>query len=186
MPRNKKGFAVEPYALDSLRPYEGNPRVIPDTAVNKVASVIESVGWRQPIVVDEAMVVIAGHTRLKAAKLIRDRGGKIPNWPDTATVPVHIASGLPDEKVAAYRLADNRTGEESSWNNDQLRIELGLLQDLSIDMSLTGFDKVELDGFTMNLTPETFQPTDGSDIGRLDENSGRVECPKCGYRWTRA
>lgn len=86
-------------AIADIKPYEKNPR-INDKAVEKVANSLQEFGWKQPIVVDTEMVIICGHTRWKAAKLLQ-----------MDLVPILIATDLNEVKVKAYRLADNRTGE---------------------------------------------------------------------------
>ena len=83
--------------IDEIKPYENNPRNNLD-AVNATANSIKEFGWQQPIVVDKDMVIIAGHTRLLAAKKL-----------GLDTVPVVVANNLNDEQVRAYRLADNKT-----------------------------------------------------------------------------
>jgi hypothetical protein len=80
-PPAREALTVEWWPADRPVPYEGNPRVISDAAVEKVALSIGEYGWRQPIVVDEAGAIVAGHTRLLAAKNL-----------GRETVPVHIAS----------------------------------------------------------------------------------------------
>jgi ParB/RepB/Spo0J family partition protein len=81
--------------ISDIKPYENNPRNN-DDAVDAVERSIKEFGWQQPIVVDKDNVIIAGHTRYKAAKKL---GMK--------EVPVVVASNLSDEQVRAYRLADN-------------------------------------------------------------------------------
>lgn len=120
-------------ALDSIRPYPSNPRKITDRAVVKVAQSIREFGWRQPIVVDEAGVIIIGHTRRLAAQRL-----------GLAVVPVHEATGLTEAQVRALRIADNRTGEEAMWDTGLLIPELASLGDLGFNLSLTGFDAKEL------------------------------------------
>jgi len=127
---------VEDLALDSLIPYARNPRKN-DGAVDKVAASIKEFGWRSPIVVDEEMVILAGHTRYKAAKKL-----------GLTEAPVHIAEGLTEAQKKAYRIADNRVAEEAEWDYDFLKIELADLDGLE---DLTGFDAEELDKI---LTPE--------------------------------
>lgn len=113
-----------------MKPYDKNPRKISDKAVFKVANSIKAFGWQQPIVVDRHGSIIAGHTRYKAAQSL-----------GITDVPVKVAEGLSDDEVKAYRLADNRTAEESRWDLDLLGTEL---RDLDLDLSLTGFDPREL------------------------------------------
>ena len=109
-----------------LKPYENNPRQNGE-AVDKVAASIKEFGFQQPIVVDKNMVVIVGHTRLKAAKKLKLK-----------RVPVVIADDLNQEQVNAYRLADNKTNELAEWDFDRLAEELDKIID--IDMSDFGFD----------------------------------------------
>lgn len=73
---------IQDWPIADVRPYPNNPRVLRNAA-EKVAESIKAFGWRQPIVVDEQGVVIIGHSRLAAAKLLK-----------LATVPVHVAAGL--------------------------------------------------------------------------------------------
>ena len=104
-------------SLSAISRYGNNPRNNA-AAVEKVAASIREFGWRQPIVVDESMVIIAGDTRFQAAQLL-----------GLATVPVHIARGMSPEQVRAYRLADNKTGEFASWDDARLADELAALMD---------------------------------------------------------
>jgi DNA modification methylase len=131
---------VQDMALDRLIPYARNPRKN-DGAVDKVAASIKEFGWRSPIVVDEEMVILAGHTRYKAAKKL-----------GLDIAPVHIATGLTEAQKKAYRIADNRVAEEAEWDYEFLKIELADLDGLE---DLTGFDPDELDKI---LEPE---PTEG-------------------------
>jgi hypothetical protein len=124
---------IEFWPIDKLTPYDRNARKLSDAAIEKVAASIREFGWRQPIVVDGAGVIIAGHTRLLAAKHLR-----------LTEVPVHVAAGLTPAQVKAYRLMDNRSHEESGWDYEKLSAELFDLDALEIDMKLTGFGDDEL------------------------------------------
>ena len=84
--------------LDSIKPYENNPRHN-EEAIDKVANSIKEFGFQQPLVLDENNIIIVGHTRYEASKKL-----------GLKTVPCVIASDLSEEKVKAYRLADNKTG----------------------------------------------------------------------------
>jgi site-specific DNA-methyltransferase (adenine-specific) len=92
---------VEMRPLSSIRPYENNPR-LNDAAVDAVAASIQEFGFRQPIVVDEAGVIIVGHTRYKASLKL-----------GLHEVPVHVAIGLSPAQAKAYRLADNQTAHSA-------------------------------------------------------------------------
>ena len=90
---------IEDWPIAEVRPYPNNPRVLRNAA-EKFAESIRAFGWRQPIVVDEQGVIIIGHSRLAAAKLLK-----------LDAVPVHVARGLSDAQVRALRVADNKTAE---------------------------------------------------------------------------
>lgn len=126
---------IEFMAVDDVIPYEGNPRrmrKIPDTemdAVRVVADSIERYGFNQPIVVDENLVVIAGHTRLAAAKHL-----ELPE------VPVFRARGLTEEQVRQYRIADNKTAEWTGWDFEKL------LADTNLEDEIPGFAPSEFEG----------------------------------------
>lgn len=123
---------IKSVVIDTVKPYERNPRHN-DEAVQKVVASLREFGWQQPIVVDSDLVVIAGHTRLKAA---HELGMK--------RVPIHVAEGLSEAQVKAYRLADNRTGAEANWNQDLLSLELDDIAAFELDLALTGFDPDEI------------------------------------------
>lgn len=133
---------VELIEIGRVVPYARNPRRN-EHAIAKVAASIKEYGFRQPIVVDEELVIIAGHTRLQAAQSL-----------GLKKIPVHIATGLTLAQIKAYRLADNRTHEDAEWDEELLAIELGELDELGFDMDLTGFEAIELekllDGATMD------------------------------------
>ena len=118
--------------IGRIVPYARNPRRN-DDAVAKVAASIAEFGWRQPIVVDEQMVIVAGHTRYEAARKL-----------GLPTVPIHVASGLSSSQIKAYRLMDNRSHQEAEWDFDLLALELKDLQLEDFDLDLTGFDEAEL------------------------------------------
>jgi len=124
---------LEWWPIERPIPYARNARVIPDSAVGKVAASIKEFGFKSPIIVDGEGVIIAGHTRLLAAQRL-----------GMETVPVIVADDLTPAQVKAYRLADNRTAQESTWDMDLLSIELEELAGLDIDVSLTGFDDSDL------------------------------------------
>src|SRR5271165_5176896 len=123
---------VEELPIDSIKPYANNPRVN-DAAMDAVAASIREFGWNVPIVCDENLVIIAGHTRLKAAYQL-----------GLAKVPVYIARGLTPAQARAYRLADNQTASLSHWDDDKLPLELMVLQQEGFDLDLTGFSADEL------------------------------------------
>ena len=120
---------VQEIKLKDIKPYEKNPRKN-DDAVPYVAESIKQFGFKVPIVIDRNSVIVAGHTRYKAAKQLKMK-----------TVPCLVADDLTDEQVRAFRLADNKVAELAEWDIDLLDDELDEIFD--IDMSDFGFDLSE-------------------------------------------
>ena len=114
--------------IEKIIPYVNNPR-INDEAVDFVAASISEFGFKQPLVIDKNNVVVAGHTRLKAAKKL-----------GLQKVPCLMADDLTDQQIKAYRLADNKVGELATWDIDKLEIELEEIQEL--DMVDFGFESL--------------------------------------------
>lgn len=119
-------IAIVYKSVDELHEYENNPRKN-ENAVAAVAASIELAGFKVPIVIDGKGVIVAGHTRLKAAKKL-----------GMQTVPCIVADDLTDEQIRAFRLADNKVGELAGWDFDKLEEELEQLREL--DMTAFGFD----------------------------------------------
>lgn len=146
--------------LDEIRPYANNPRNN-DNAVDAVAASIREYGFKQPIVIDVNGEIVAGHTRLKAAKKL-----------GLKEVPCILADDLTPEQVKAYRLADNKVAEFASWNFEILDSELSEIID--IDMSAFGFVESEIDE---DIIDEFFE----SDIGdNAERKTKTIVCPHCG------
>ncbi len=102
--------------------------------IHKLASVLEGLGVFIPIVIDEADVILAGHGRLEAAKLL-----------GMGEVPTLQIKGLSESEKRAFVLADNRLAEMSGWERDALKLELKELVELDYDIELTGFDTGNVD-----------------------------------------
>lgn len=115
-----------------LQPYENNPR-INDYAVKKVMESIYEFGFRNPIIVDKDMVIIAGHTRREASILL-----------GLAEVPYIVAEDMTPEQVKAFRIADNKLAELAVWDNDKLLEELWDLQEADFSLEVLGFTSMEL------------------------------------------
>ena len=112
--------------IEEIKMYENNPRNN-DGAVEYVANSIKEFGFKVPIVLDKNNVIVAGHTRYKAAKLLK-----------ITEIPCIIADDLSDEQVKAFRLIDNKAAELASWDIDLLNLELENIKD--IDMELFNFE----------------------------------------------
>ena len=129
--------------LTDIKPYEKNPRKN-DEAVKYVAASIKEFGFKVPIVIDKDGVIVAGHTRWKAAKKL-----------GLDEVPCIIADDLNDEQIKAFRLADNKVSEKAEWDFNMLSVELDDLFDF--DMSAFGFD----DGISGDDFGDEFSLADG-------------------------
>lgn len=130
---------IEIWKLADVKPYEKNPRKN-DKAIEKVAASIKEFGWRQPIVVDKDGVIVAGHTRWEAALHL-----------GLTEVPVHVALDLTPEQARAYRLADNKTNEFSTWDDELLGGELAGLRDAGFDLGPIGFADYEIAKLTADF-----------------------------------
>ena len=118
-------------SIAEVKPYEKNPRKN-DQSVDKVANSIKEFGFKVPIVIDKHNVIVCGHTRYKAAKKL-----------GLSVVPCVVADDLTEEQIKAYRLADNKVGEDSLWDMDLLGSELEDI--LNIDMEDFGFSLPEVE-----------------------------------------
>jgi DNA modification methylase len=137
--------------LGQIIPYARNPRRN-DKAVAAVAASITEFGWRQPIVVDENMVVLAGHTRLEAARQL-----------GLETAPVHVAKGLTEAQARAFRIMDNRSAQNAEWDVELLGLELGDLMEAEFDLGLTGLTEEELSALMNGLAEDKTGPQEGED-----------------------
>ena len=137
--------------VQEIVPYAKNPRKN-DDAVDKVIESIKEFGFRNPLILDSSGVVIAGHTRLKAAIKL-----------GMSEVPCIMVDDLTPEKVKAYRIADNKSAEYSKWDFEALAAELDDLQKAGYDLRLTAFAQDELDDILDSLEPEKPVEDDGFD-----------------------
>jgi ParB/RepB/Spo0J family partition protein len=144
-------------SITDIKPYSRNPRK--KLNLDKVVESIRNYGWQQPIVVDRAGVIIAGHSRYEAAKIL-----------ECKEIPVLIAD-LSPEKAKAYRIADNKTNQYSEWDYSLLNKEFTDLLDINMDLELTGFDTKELEDFF------TFDKED--DVAKIKTEKS---CPSCGVK----
>jgi DNA modification methylase len=137
--------------INHIKPYDKNPRNNANS-IDKVADSIAEFGFRQPIVVDEDMIVLAGHTRLLASKQL-----------GLKKVPVHIAEGLTNAQKKAYRIMDNKSSEDSEWDQELLNLEIKDLIEDNYDLNMTGFTPEQIDALSV-LTESILE-------GETDEDS---------------
>lgn len=141
--------------LSELKPYENNPR-FNDEAVQYVANSIKEFGFKVPIIIDKDNVIVAGHTRYKACI---ELGKK--------EVPCIVADDLTPEQIKAFRIAENKTNDLASWNDELLGEELkDILGDF--DMTEFGFGDFEISMLTDDMEPEGY---DDDLIQQYAENS---------------
>lgn len=134
MGKDRTKVNIEYRPTGSLIMYANNPRRN-DDAVDAVAASIKEFGFKVPIVIDSEGVIVAGHTRLKAAKKLR-----------MEEVPCIVASDLTPAQIKAFRLADNRVSELSEWDEEMLQLEMDDLEMDEIDMTEFGFEAPEDEG----------------------------------------
>ena len=148
--------------ITELREYENNPRNN-ENAVDAVAASIKEFGFKVPIIIDADGIIVAGHTRLKAAEKI-----------GLEKVPCIVADDLTPEQVKAFRLADNKVGEFATWDFAKLEEELRELREMEFDMDDYGFGDDE------EVTPKE-APDEFAEYGEDIET--KHKCPMCGYEW---
>ena len=131
---------IEIVSMDEITPYENNPR-INDNAISKVVESISEFGFTNPILLDNNNIIIAGHTRYEAAKVL-----------GLDEVPCIYLDDLSEEQIKAYRLVDNKTSEFAGWDFEALSKELASIGD-SVDMACFDFDEmfenVEIGGYSL-------------------------------------
>lgn len=161
--------------IKDLQEYTNNPRHN-DEAVEYVANSIKEFGFKVPIVIDKNNVIVAGHTRLKAAKRL-----------NLESVPVIIADDLSDEQVKAFRLADNKVGELAQWNFDMLELELLELDGLNLDFEMSDFGFDEFKEEEPEVVEDDFDEenetiTQRAKLGDIWQLGRWVYCKKCGKK----
>ena len=149
--------------IDDIKAYDNNPRRN-DDAVKYVASSIKEFGFKVPIIIDKDNVIVAGHTRILAAKEL-----------GIDTVPCVVADDLTEEQIKAFRLADNKVAEFSLWDFDLLNQELEELGDF--DMSEFGFPNTE--NIVLDINDEDF--LQDTEITK-EKKPKEIVCPHCGEK----
>ncbi|MCK1397086.1 site-specific DNA-methyltransferase [Bradyrhizobium sp. 4] len=131
----------------SLKPYTNNARTHSPKQIKQIARSIERFGFNNPVLIDDDDLIIAGHGRVEAAKLLKLK-----------TVPCVRLSHLSEQDKRAYILADNRLAEKSGWDNEVLAIELQNLVDVGFDLDAIGFEPAETDLIIEGIGDESDQP----------------------------
>ena len=150
--------------ISDLVPYENNPRRNED-AVQYVKASIQEFGFKVPVIIDKDNVIIAGHTRLLAAKEL-----------EMEKIPCILADDLSEEQVKAFRLADNKVAEMSAWDWSKLEDELDSL-------SLESPDGLDMSQFGFNLDKESEELSDifeDTEKEKVEKKPKTITCPHCG------
>jgi ParB-like chromosome segregation protein Spo0J len=147
-------LAIEYRPIDNLIPYARNARTHSEQHVAQIAASIKEFGWTNPVLVDGANGLIAGHGRVLAA---RELG--------MTEVPCVELAGLSAAQRRAYILADNKLALNAGWDDTLLSLELGDLKDAGFDLGLVGFSDGELthilEGWNSDIQPADAAHTDG-------------------------
>ncbi len=133
-PAGRGKLAVEYVAIDSIKPSPKNTRTHPPEQVTQIAASIKANGWTKPIIVDEKGEILAGHGAHMAAQQLGE-----------TEVPIIRRAGLTAAQKRAYRIADNKIGENSGWDTKLLAAEFTDLAKMGFDVTLTGFNQIEID-----------------------------------------
>jgi DNA modification methylase len=148
---------IEQRKIEALIPYVNNSRTHSDEQVAQIAASVREFGWTNPILVDGQNGIIAGHGRLAAARKL-----------GLAEVPVIVLDHLSDAQKKALVIADNKLASNAGWDDEMLRLELGDLQEMGFDATLTGFSTDELDAL-LNVIEGTDGLTDEDDVPEAPE-----------------
>ncbi|MCC0744879.1 ParB N-terminal domain-containing protein [Clostridioides sp. ZZV14-6044] len=148
--------------LEDIKPYENNPRNNHD-AVEKVVNSIKEFGFNNPITVDKDYVIVTGHTRYEASKIL-----------NLKQVPCLVLKDLTEEEIRGYRLADNKTSEFSDWEFDKLTKELAEIE--NIDMSNFGFNVLTFED--LGVLDSDFILDE--ELEEKEKKGKSVKCPCCG------
>lgn len=148
--------------LADIVPYENNPRKN-DDAIQPVAESIKQFGFKVPMILDKENVIVAGHTRYEAAKML-----------GMDEVPVVYADDLSEDQVRKFRLVDNKTSEFAGWDFSKLEEELEDLDFGDFDWGFegNGHGEADLDDFFTDA-PE-----------KEPEEPKEIQCPHCGQWFT--
>ena len=147
--------------INEIKPYEKNPRKN-DEAVEYVANSIKEFGFKVPIVIDKNGVIVAGHTRYKAAQKL-----------GLEKLPCIIADDLTEQQIKAFRIADNKVGEFAEWDFDLLNTELKDITDLNVEQF--GFTDIDILNFDESALEDLF-----TDAPEKEKEPKKIQCPHCG------
>ncbi len=156
---------LEKVAITSLKPHPLNPRIHPDSALDRLGKSFQEFGWTNPVLVSEDGFVLAGHARLKAAKKV-----------GIEKIPI-IRLPFSGRKAEAYLVADNKLQDLTEWDFPKLADLLTELDTGDFDMEIVGYSNDELRGVL------GYVPGDNKHIDEDAMRKTKNECPSCGFKW---
>jgi len=151
--------------ISDVTPYADNPR-FNEKAIQSVANSISNFGFLVPIVLDDENIVVAGHTRLEAAKLL-----------GLNDVPVIYANHLNDDQIRQFRLIDNKVSELALWDYDMLAGEITALADTGVDLTQFGWTHDEIDCLTDVVNEDCLSAGAGGNADAPAPSSGERRAP---------
>lgn len=163
-------LAITYRKVDELEPYQANPRKHSPEQVEQIAASIREFGFTNPVLLDGASGVIAGHGRIAAARML-----------GLESVPCVDLAHLTKDQRRAYRIADNQIARNASWDEWILKVELAGLKDAGADLALLGFDPAELADIMYGEAPADQDDAQGGGAGEQK----MVTCPKCGHTFAK-
>lgn len=125
---------LEHLPITALKPYERNARTHSRKQVKQLAASIKRFGFNAPVLIDEDNVIIAGHGRVEAAKLLQ-----------MEQVPIVRLSHMSADERRAYVIADNKLAQNAGWDREMLAMEVQHLLEVDFDTEPLGFETPELD-----------------------------------------
>jgi ParB-like chromosome segregation protein Spo0J len=155
--------------VENLIPYARNSRTHSDAQVAQIAASIKEFGFTNPVLIDEADGIIAGHGRLLAARKL-----------GMAEVPCLRLGYLSEIQKRAYIIADNKLALNSGWDDELLKLELHALDEADYSLELTGFGPDEL---TKVMFGELIEPDSPDEFKEVDETDMGHKCPRCGFEF---
>ena len=165
--------SIEQIPTGELAFYARNARTHSEIQVQQIAGSIQEFGFCNPVLIDAANGIIAGHGRVMAAQLLK-----------LESVPCLRLSHLTDAQKRAYVLADNRIALSSGWDEAMLANELSDLHADEFDMALLGFDADELAKLLEFESKEDEEPPESSS-SEVDTDSFEMQCkcPRCQFEF---
>jgi DNA modification methylase len=150
---NRDSMTIQMMLIGQIKPNPHNLRTHPGKQIRQIANSIVALGFRAPCLVNEKRELIAGHGRYLAAKLL-----------GLTKVPVIVVAGLSPAKERALAIADNKLAEKAGWNRERLAIEIPELTELlnaeGLDVSILGFEPVEIDQLQVDFEEDSSDPHD--------------------------